>query len=82
MQDDTGRLERREISVDRMSYKDDGTKQSQDYRDRFGHLALCYYTTLTCSGRSRFQDGFVGSGKCLLFGRPGKNRSSAAFGNC
>jgi len=36
----------REISVDRMSYKDDGTKQSQDYRDRFGHLGtlLLHYS--------------------------------------
>ena len=44
--------------------------------------APCYYTTLTCSGRSRFQDGFVGSGKCFLFGGPSKNRPSAALGNC
>ena len=36
----------REISVDCMSYKDDGTKQSQDYRDRFGHLSalLLHYS--------------------------------------
>ena len=28
----------REISVDRMSYKDAYTKQTHDYRDRFNHF--------------------------------------------
>jgi len=37
MQDDTGRLERREISVDRMSYKDGEAKHAQDYCDHFNH---------------------------------------------
>jgi hypothetical protein len=39
-----GRL-RREISVERMGYKDDRTKQGQDCRYRFNHFdAPCYIT--------------------------------------
>jgi hypothetical protein len=60
------------ISVERMSEKDARTEESQDYRDRLDHLTHR-------SERSRFQNGFVGSGKCSCSAGRAKSRPSAAF---
>jgi hypothetical protein len=51
----------RAISVDRTSYKDASTKQTQDYRN-FNHLsAPIYYGYF--DNRSWFRAGFVGAGR-------------------
>jgi hypothetical protein len=51
----------RQISIDRMSYKNTGAKQSQDCRDRFDHFYAPCCTTGTSGSPRWFQDRFINS---------------------